>query len=236
MPQWIVSGRTILIPKTKVACNDPEKYRPITCLNVMYTSALGEIILQHTEMYDLLPREQKAMRWGRAGCMEALLIDSMVMEHSELCDCPLSVAWIDYRKAYDSVAHRWLKRMLRDMKVPKSVRRSITHLSDKWETTLFVGDKTSTRTIKYARGVFQGDSLSPLLFCICSAPISYLLRREAGYCSSPTSATTHTFFMDDLKIYANGERELTDSLKRVEEISQVVGMEIGLAKCARVDS
>ena len=201
--------RTILIPKTEPPCSNPERYRPITCLNIMYkllTGALCEIIRQHLDAYDLLPQEQRAIKRGRAGCMEALMIDSMVIEHSELYDTPLSMAWVDYRKAYDSVSHKWLKRMLKDLHIPKSVRICIKKLTNKWETSLSVGDKQSTKMIKYKRGVFQGDSLSPLL---CLAPVSHVLEREAGYLSTPTTSITHTFFMDDLKVYSGGEQELT---------------------------
>lgn len=35
-PQWMVTGKTVLVPKMKAYSNDPSKYRPIACLNTCY--------------------------------------------------------------------------------------------------------------------------------------------------------------------------------------------------------
>jgi hypothetical protein len=40
-----------------------------------------------------------------------------------------------------------------------------------------VEDKPGTTAIKIKRGIFQGDSLSPLLFCIALIPITHELNR-----------------------------------------------------------
>ena len=42
-------------------------------------------------------------------------------------------------------------------------------------------------TIHLRRGVFQGDSLLPLLFCLWAAPLSHRLRRQAGFESEHSS-------------------------------------------------
>ena len=43
---------------------------------------------------------------------------------------------------------------------------------------------------------------------------------------------THLFFMDDLKMYAESQETLGDTLGVMDRVSHVVGMELGLRKCA----
>ena len=43
---------------------------------------------------------------------------------------------------------------------------------------------------------------------------------------------THLFFMDDLKVYAESQETLGNMLGVVDRVSRVVGMELGLWKCA----
>ena len=40
--EWLVKGRTVLIPKAKDENFDPSQFRPITCLNTCYKSLTGE--------------------------------------------------------------------------------------------------------------------------------------------------------------------------------------------------
>ncbi|KAI5724299.1 hypothetical protein M8J77_000842 [Diaphorina citri] len=60
--------------------------------------------------------------------------------------------------------------------------------------------------IKIRRGIFQGDSLSPLWFCLALNPLSKLLRRTGmGYklnTNEGSQIVSHQLYMDDLKLYA----------------------------------
>ena len=54
------------------------------------------------------------------------------------------------------------------------------------------------------RGIFQGDSLSPLLFVLCLIPLTVILHKlESAYqFSSNKENINHLLFMDDIKLYA----------------------------------
>ena len=96
-----------------------------------------------------------------------------------------------------------------------------------------LGRGLSGRNSSYRRGVFQGDSLSPLLYCLSIAPISHALRKTGGY-RMPylDKPVTHQYFMDDLKVYAESSTALGATLEVVDRVSRAVGMELGLRKCA----
>ena len=107
VPKWMIRGRTVLIPKE--GCDEsPGKYRPIECLNSSYkllTSAVNNKLLAHVMEFGLLPMEQCALSRGHRGCLDALLVDQAVAESTHARGSNLSVAWIDFQKAYDRVPH-----------------------------------------------------------------------------------------------------------------------------------
>ena len=237
VPSWFVKGRTVLIPKE--GCQGkPDQYRPITCLNTAYkllTAVMTEVLYKHPTEWGYLPPEQRAIRRGRRGCLDALMIDSMMTREAVVRHHNLPVAWINYRKAFDRVPHEWISWMLSSMKVPFSIQHTLGNLRKKWSSVFCVGvgrDTVKTE-LEYRRGLFQGDSLSPLLFCLSIAPISRALRESGGgyrvkYMGTPVS---HLFFMDDLKVYAKNASALLDALETVDRVSRAVGMELGLRKC-----
>lgn len=123
IPAWFVKGRTVLIPKE--GCQGrPEQYRPITCLNTAYkllTAVMTEVLYDHAIAYLYLPPEQRAIRWGCRGCLDVLVIDSMVAKEAMERHRNLSVAWFDYQKAYDRVPHEWIGWILSFIKAPLEI-------------------------------------------------------------------------------------------------------------------
>jgi len=70
----LVRDRTVLIPK-EGSNGKPDQFRPFMCLNSTYkvfTSALTNILGKYVEEKGVLPEEQKALRKGRRGCLDAL--------------------------------------------------------------------------------------------------------------------------------------------------------------------
>ena len=87
------------------------------------------------------------------------------------------MAWIDYRKAYDLVPHSWILEMLRMTKVARNVEGLLRKSMGDWKTVL-TSNGAELGEVDIRRGIFQGDSLSPLLFVLVMIPLSVLLKRE----------------------------------------------------------
>jgi hypothetical protein len=55
-------------------------------------------------------------------------------------------------------------------------------------------------------GLFQGDSLSPLLFCLALIPRTNMFnKREGGYKVKGSNKVNHLFHMGDLKLFSIDE-------------------------------
>ncbi|KAL1448488.1 hypothetical protein WDU94_005497 [Cyamophila willieti] len=106
--------------------------------------------------------------------------------------------------------------------------RTVAHLTSN-------GLKISTSEVHIRRGIFQGDSLSPLWFCLALNPLSKLLRRtDIGYSlknGQEKHTISHQLYMDDLKLYASSHDKLKELVSLVEKFSSDISMSFGLDKC-----
>ena len=80
--------------------------------------------------------------------------------------------------------------------------------------------------IQIRRGIFQGDSLSPLLFCIALVPLKNELNgADCGYQVHGTEREiSHLLYMDDLKLLCRKENDLKNEIKIVQTISKDINM------------
>ena len=240
VPQWLVEGRTVMLPKGTDP-TIPGAQRPITCLNLMYkllTGTLARVLMRHVTNYNLLPPEQKALRKGARGCMDALAIDAAVVRECKEDRRNCTMVWLDFRKAFDRVPHKWLKKLIRVIQAPRPVQTAIGKLMPLWRTNLELRGRhqtTLTFPIRFRRGVFQGDTLSPLLFGLALAPLSTALRTGGGFNSKyQDEPITHLAFMDDVKLFEESHDEAEAALGVAESAAKAVGMELGEAKCGVV--
>ena len=68
--------------------------------------------------------------------MDCLLLDQTISLDSKITGKPLSVAWINYEKVYDGVPHKWVMKVLKTIKCPGWIMRSIELFSKHWATVL----------------------------------------------------------------------------------------------------
>ena len=81
-------------------------YRPIKCLKTRYKTLTGitaKRIYTHLEEQSLLPAEQKGCHPGSKDCKDQLMISKVIYQDCRRRNRNLSIAWIDYQKAFDSV-------------------------------------------------------------------------------------------------------------------------------------
>jgi hypothetical protein len=127
IPDFLVQGITCILPKGR-DCEDPPKYRPITCFCTVYkiyTACLAEEIYRHLETNKLLAEGQKGGIKNSQGRKEQLVIDSVGLEQAHKDNRNLYIAYIDCRKAFDSLPHSWLIRVLEIYKIDPLIISSL---------------------------------------------------------------------------------------------------------------
>ena len=85
------------------------------------------------------------------------------------------------------------------------------------------------------QGIFQGDSLSPLLFTVILFPLAIVLRNtKMGYKLSSGTVVSHLLYMDDLKLYGKNHNEVESLLHTVEIFCSDIKMSFGVRKCTYI--
>src|SRR6185436_15423074 len=183
-----------------------------------------------------LPERTKGNRRKSRGTKDQLLIDKMIMQNCKWRKTNLHVAWIDYKKAFDSLPHSWIHKCLQMLGISANVRQFLAKAMQSWNTELTVNGQQIGQ-VSIRRGIFQGDSLSPLLFVVAMIPLSVNLRKTClGYqTSKEAQRISHLLYMDDLKLYGKTSTELQSLLNTVRIYSSDISMEFGIDKCATLE-
>ena len=131
----------------------------------------------------------------------------------------------------------WIGDLLKAIRAPRIVRRAMRKLVPLWVTDIELkGTADIIRIpVRFKRGCFHGDTLSPLLFCLCIALLSHSLSQVGGFKSEfRNERITHQVYIDDVKLYEENKDELEATMQMMESISEVIGMSLGMTKCGVV--
>ena len=75
-----------------------------------------------------------------------------------------------------------------------------------------------TGPISIKRGIFQGDSLSPLLFTMSLNPLSQEIQKTGyGYQLDKQTKINHLFYVDDLKLYGTSDIQLNGLISTMKK-------------------
>ena len=142
------------------------------------------------------------------------------------------MAWIDYRKAYDLVPHSWVNECMEMFGIAENLGTFLQKSMQQWRLSLTAnGEDLGEVNVK--RGIFQGDSLSPLLFVLSMVPLSLILKMVNACYKWGTKEyeLNHLLFVDDLKLYAKSEEQTNTLARTVHVFSTDIGMGFEIKKC-----
>ena len=130
---------------------------------------------------------------GRRGALERAAVDSVLIDRVVTLDCQrrrrnLSMAWVNVKKAYDSVNHSWLGEMkLLHMalhRFPKWLCEVTCKLHKSWNTRIVattLHGQEGSEPIVFNQGLPKGDALCSRLFTICLNPVAQKIRASEGF-------------------------------------------------------
>lgn len=170
---WSVDGRSfylvnhayMVLLKKKADASSVSDYQPISLVHSFakrFTKVLARRLAPHLE--SLVCSNQSAFIKGR------IIHDNFkAVELTAKClhkrKSPTVLAKIDIAKAFDTVSWSYLLRIMRHMGFPQRWLNWISVCLASASTRIIINGSPSTR-ICHARGLRQGDPLSPMLFVI----------------------------------------------------------------------
>ena len=118
--------------------------------------------------------------------------------HSLLCTQDHPCVVNDYNQ--QEVPHSWIIKSIELIGINNNVMSLTKKVMSYWRTHMRLHTENKlieTDDIKIQCGIFQGDSLSPLLFCICLIPLTEQLNRLNKGCKEHTTKTkiSHLLYM-----------------------------------------
>ena len=208
---------------------------------LLLTGIIAKYMRKHTVVNEIWDEGQLGAVEGVLGTVDQLIIDRCIMEEVKQYHRNLAVPFYDYKKAYDKVHHDWMIRVYEWIGIPKQLIQLTEQLMNQWKTRLEVwndGEKMMSRWIDISCGLLEGDSYSPVGFCISEIPVCKLLQQSKGYrIGEPGNRIvnrTHSLFVDDLKQYQESHQKLKDVNEMLVQASHDTGACYGVSKCAEI--
>ena len=141
-----------------------DNYRPIYLLSIigkLYTSILNNRLLEWCERSEKFGEEQGGFRPARATTDQAFILNEIVRARKGR-GLNTHIAFLDVRKAYDTVCRDGMMKRLIDIGVNGKMARVIRNIYKVVKSSVILGEDL-TDWFEIDVGVRQGCTLSPLL-------------------------------------------------------------------------
>ncbi|XP_074277626.1 uncharacterized protein LOC141601261 [Silene latifolia] len=225
-----------LVPKVD-APKDVTQFRPIACCNTIY-KCISKVMCGRLSaiLLDIISDSQSAFIKGRDIVENILICQDLVKLYNRKACSPRVIMKLDLQKAYDSIEWSFVHDMLHALNFPVHFVNLITECITSPSYTLSLnGD--SFGYFKGARGLRQGDPLSPLLFVIYMEYLSRILDQIRDYVDfryRPLCGRiklNHLALVDDLLLFCRGDKQsITGLLRAFESFSRASRLRMNKGK------
>ena len=191
--------------------------------------------MQHA-IEDKLSATQYGFRPKRS-TSHAIYIIRRLQDYAEVKGTQLSLALLDWEKAFDKIQHDKLYQALYRMGFSEHYRKVIENCYR--NPTFFVEDNFGSSTIKkQGSGIRQGCPLSPYLFVIVMSCIDFDIQstvsRRVLNNRVPGLSYDSVFYADDTILFSTDNRALNELLRLTETFSGQYGLRLNRQKCIAI--
>ena len=119
----------------------------------------------------------------------------------------------------------WMKNSLKMYNISGEVINFIEKAMETWNVKLTAGEKILAEAM-IQRGIFLGDTLSPLLFVIGMMPLNHILRKCTGKnkLTKSQEKINRLMYIDNIKLFAKNEKELETLIQAMRIYSPDIGV------------
>ena len=139
---------------------------------------------------------------------------------------------IDFQKAFDSVDHSWLHRVLQKMNFPLKFIEIVKKLNFNASTKILINGYQSEKVI-ISKGVRQGDPLSLFLFLLAVEPMVPAINHSTaiqGLGVGKYQNIKCPSYADDLTLTLRGKRSVGKAFELIENFAKASGLKLNKQK------
>ena len=206
-----------------------KNWRPISLLNVD-AKILAKLLADRLKsvLGDLIGPEQNAYVEGR-NIHDGIRLIEQVIEYAEKRKDKAAILAIDFKKAFDSISHEYLWRVLEKMGFGPHLIHMIQTLYRNPESAIINNGKTS-KYFKLGRACRQGDPIAPYLFIIALEPLVLKIKSTLKGYTLPGGDAKESALADDLTCFPINEKEVKELFKIIQKFTEVSGLEVNRDK------
>ena len=200
--EWAI-GLIVPIYKNKGDIRNPDNYRGITllsCIGKLFTSILNYRLSEFLDESGALGEEQAGFRSGYS-TQDHVFTLKMLIDLYNSHNKRLYCAFIDYKKAFDSIHRSYLWQKIIGEGISGKCLTVIYNLYDKAKPKIKLNGKISSSTFTCNRGVRQGENLSPLLFALFLNDLQQFLSSKYGGLTKLSGCINDNLSNDDIEVF-----------------------------------
>jgi hypothetical protein len=152
------------------------------------------------------------------------LID-LLTDYVEANDKTGIIAGVDFAKAFNSISHQYIMKLLRNLHFPDYFMDAIATLYAKPEAAV-INNSVMTKYFFVGRGCRQGDPIAPYLFILAIEPLLQQIKHDQEIVGllTPTRTVKLTAYADDITLLVRDQASRDKALEIIDDFGRISGL------------